>query len=212
MKCKSLFFPLLTLSLILSFYSCKKSTGDNGGHSSTDNNPLVGTWILQSENWQVYETDEFTDGGDLKSITSYNSSISNPVGTFTFTDSTVIISNYSYSIASNYADYEYKNHVITDSAVGTTNPRSLPDTGMTNNYRFVGADSIIFPQGSAVLLGLTAIGSAAIKPCGGSFAIGGNRLTLTSIVDSVTYTMIYSGTVEDTLHTNNRTVAVFTKQ
>jgi hypothetical protein len=83
---------------------------------------------------------------------------------------------------------------------------------MTNSYRLIGADSVIFPRGSGVLLGLTAIDAGATTPCGWRFTISGNRLTLTSIVDSATYTMIYSGTVEDTLHTNNRTVAVFTKQ
>jgi hypothetical protein len=212
MKIKPLFFLVLTVNLMLPFLSCKKRTGGDTDIPHTGHNPLVGTWLLISENWQIYKSDEFTDGGDLKTITSYKSSLSNPTGTFAFTDSTVAINNLGYSMGSDYADYNYKNHVLMDSAVGSIGLRSFPDTGMNNTYRLIGMDSILFPQGSFVLLELGTVGPPAKEPCGGSFTISGNRLTITSIVDSVAYTMIYSGTVEDTLHTKNRTVVVFQRQ
>lgn len=207
---KKMFCLPLTLGLILTFCSCKKSTG-GGSTANPDRNPLIGSWALTSETWKTYQSDEYTDGADLLQINSGIGTTSGTSGVFTFTDSMVTINNLNYTNTVSYADFSYKNKAITDSAVGTL-PRIGPDTSMSNAYHLVGTDSVVFPQGSFILIPLRSIGSALTAQSGATFQISGNTLTITSIVNTVQYPLMYSGKVMDTVRTNDKTVAVFTKQ
>lgn len=209
MKNRSLFL-LLSSSIVLSFLSCKKSTYGGSGEAQPGN-PLIGTWALVSENWQNYQSLEFTDGADLLTINSSNVTTSGPSGLFTFADSTVTIGNLSYTATSTYLDLSYKNRAMSDSVAGTVNIAAT-DTSVSNSYHLIGADSVDFPNGSYILLTRYSIGAALKMRSGGSFRINGNTLTITSVVDSVAHVLIFSGTVEDTVRTNNKIVAVFSKQ
>ncbi len=209
MKKRPISFLLLTLGLVLAFFSCKKSSG--GSDANPDKNPLIGSWVLTSETWNNYQSTEFTDGADLLTITSGTGIISGPSGVFTFTDSTVTINNLGYTDNVTYLDFTYKNKAMTDSLAGTLH-RTWADTSMSNGYHLVGTDSLLFPQGSFILTSLGSIGAILTAQSGGTFQISGKTLTVTSIVNMVQYPLMYSGTVVDTVRTNNKTIAVFTKK
>ena len=196
---KTLIVPLLLLTITV-FTSCKKD-------SSGSNNPAVeGTYKLK---YITAKTNSTISGslGD-KAVTTSDYTTINNGGTVTFSNGILSATGLTYTVDTEAKLSEYQDANLLDS---TSYPFTftLPQSNSSGSYKFVGSDSIYFPQG-----GITATvdgnGYYQSSAGGGHYSFNGTLLTISqsAMKDSTfddsgeTYNMIESASTSIVMRSN----------
>lgn len=170
--------PFIAIVVLLLFTTaCKK----NNNSGNTGPNPLPGTWTFDGETTNADITSTASFGPisvSVRNLIDFRT-IDN-VGSITFTTDSLELAGVGYTIDTTYTTIT-NTGISIDTTISPLMTTAAPSSELFI-YKFVGQDSIYFPNGSPFALNVDSI-QPPIKINGAHFTINGSTLTFTSTIN-----------------------------